>query len=594
MKCAVSLLFGFLLAGLPAQTRPEGGVYLESLALEAALDGPTAETRLRALFVNAWEKDAEVRWLLPLPPWSAVLAAELDRDGRRLPVEPQPAERARETYRAIRDRLMDPLLIEYAGTDSIAISACPIAGRGRVEVQIELASLMPLAGSWRAYRFPFGAFGDARQGPFRVAARVVLPWGLRPDTVHCAAPGARLCRGADGKRAVCWEAQGGGAQDLQVALLAGGESRILANGSGGPRTFLAELPVPCQAGPRRAVFLVEVSGNLDRVRQGLARLLAAFGPADAFNLIFYDDTVRQVFEAPVPARPRAVKRALSRAAALLPRGTPALGPALALAAEQARALPGCSVVLVAPSGSQLSVPPGVLRLVPEEAAGPEVDRLLETLASLAVADARVLVPGVRLADLVFPGIESLRCGGALPVLGRFEGQEPSRALLWGRSAGRRLPWLFPLELERAAQGPAWLPALWAHLGLLALLPRLQSEDPAALEAAKRFIGIGRTVNPWVALLAVEKELDRGRLAGSGVGLAHSSSGGSFPFTGPTATIGLVAGNWTSVSGGILVTPGAPGPLGDAPSAPWEPCKGGSPASRELVPATPGAGTVVRK
>ena len=129
------------------------------------VDEGMAVTELREILRNDGNRVAEARFVLPLPPGAVVHGASLRIDGKLVEAQVLPAGEARQTYREIVRRMIDPALIEYLDEGLLSTHVFPIPPGGTRELTLDLTVALPEDfGSW-SYRFPLKALCGGHLSP---------------------------------------------------------------------------------------------------------------------------------------------------------------------------------------------------------------------------------------------------------------------------------------------------------------------------------------------------------------------------------------------------------------------------------------------
>ncbi len=112
--------------------QPQSEYRIKSLQIEARLKDQVAQVQVSQTFVNTGKTPMEVQFVFPLPYDGAVDQLTLMVDGKELPAELLPADKARRRYEDIVRQSKDPALLEWMGHGLFQTSVFPVpAGQER-------------------------------------------------------------------------------------------------------------------------------------------------------------------------------------------------------------------------------------------------------------------------------------------------------------------------------------------------------------------------------------------------------------------------------------------------------------------------------
>ena len=336
---------------------------------EVHVSGQIARTRVVQAFRNTGATWASATYLYPLPESAAVDSLKMVVGQRVIVGEIRRRAEAREIYERARAQGQKAALVEEQRPNTFVNRIANIAPGETVLIEIEYQAPVAVRGGEYSLRLPLvvgpryvpphtltspAAEADARA----VLAPIVDPrrgGPLNPVTIevhlqpgfpiaNLASPyhriaaaedpaGGRIIRLADGDVPadrdfeLRWRSA---AADATVGLFR--ERR------GNQDYLMAMLTPPVddrrrRASPREMIFVIDNSGSMagasmDQAKTSLLHALMTLTPADRFNVIRFDDTMTQLFDAPVAATAEQVALAQRFTNALEANGGTEMLPAL--------------------------------------------------------------------------------------------------------------------------------------------------------------------------------------------------------------------------------------------------------------------------
>ena len=116
---------------------------VEELVLEVDVNGQQADCNLRTAIRNIGNNILEMDYLAPLPEGGAVSGLTLLADGKEMPGEMYPKDKALAIYQEIVSNMRDPALLEYAGRNTYRARIFPIPPRETRTLDLRFVFLLP-------------------------------------------------------------------------------------------------------------------------------------------------------------------------------------------------------------------------------------------------------------------------------------------------------------------------------------------------------------------------------------------------------------------------------------------------------------------
>ena len=348
--------------------------------VDVTVSGPTARTRLTQHFFNPTDGWIEGVYMFPMPENSGVDTLKMVIGGRVIVGEVQEKQKAKEIYERAKAEGRKASLLEQQRPNVFTNAVANIGPRETVVIQIEYQETVKQAGGQFSLRVPlvvaprynpkplvqtvdFGGGGfatttpqkpgteateapvlDPRESPptnpvtLAVHLHAGFPLGevkshhhpVLTETVDDTARTIKLGGAVPANKdfELTWEAKDG--HSPQAGLFAektGGDDYLLA--------FVTPPAAPAgeASAPRDIVFVIDNSGSMGgtSMEQAKASLIYALGrlkPADRFNVVRFDDTLTELFPAPVAADRENLGKALHYVAGLQANGGTVMAPAM--------------------------------------------------------------------------------------------------------------------------------------------------------------------------------------------------------------------------------------------------------------------------
>ena len=148
--------FGEPISPMPMPPSPQirQDYQVEELVLEVDVNGQKADCNLRTVIRNTGNNILEMDYLAPLPEGGAVSGLTLLADGKELPGEVYPKDKALAVYQQIVSSMRDPALLEYAGRNTYRARIFPIPPKETRTLDLRFVYLLPKENSEVSLQIP--------------------------------------------------------------------------------------------------------------------------------------------------------------------------------------------------------------------------------------------------------------------------------------------------------------------------------------------------------------------------------------------------------------------------------------------------------
>lgn len=518
--------------GVLPRPRPplaESSVRLAGIEAAIRIDERRATTTLILTLQNQTPRLQESEVMLPIPADATLGTFEIEGAGGKLPARLMPRDEARRIYDEIVRRLIDPGLLEFAGTGLLRSSVFPVPPNGKARAIISYEEILPEADGRIEYALPRSESADAS-----VPWQIDLQWkpGAGGLALYCPSHPTDIHTEADGtmRMAVHGNVQPGA---FRVSALRRGTAGTAAlsvvayppkDGEDGYFLMIVAPPETSQAPAlKREVTLVldhsgsMAGGKIDQVRAAALQVVEGLEDGESFNLISYNEGVQALFDAPRIKDATTITTARAALAGLRPSGGTNIHDALQRAIAQPATAGRLPVVLFLTDGLptvgetfEKNIREGIARansgkrrifsfgvgldvntpllarladdsratsvfVLPKEDVELKVVSLFRRLAGPVVVEPVLDVrhpdgsmAAGRTGDVVPNILPDLFAGDARVILGRYRGDGPLDMVVRGRSVGGEVQTKLTFAPATATVANAHIPRLWAtrRIGVL--------------------------------------------------------------------------------------------------------------------------------
>jgi Ca-activated chloride channel family protein len=556
-------------------------VRLQSLEVSLAVDEGLAVTELREILRNDGNRVAQAHFVLPLPPGAVVHDASLRIGGELVEAQILPAGQARQTYREIVRRMIDPALIEYLDEGLLSTHVFPIPPGGTRELKLNLTVALPEDfGSWN-YRLPLRALCGGHLSPENLVLEGSVRSHYELRAPYSPTHSLAVSLDEDHHRATfsLEDSKDTAAHDILIQLPTVRERMSVWLASTRPVAedgfFLARIQPGTEgvrekdAARKRIVFVLDTSGSMEgeklvQAKAAVRYCLQHLDREDQFGLLAYNSSVRWLSRGVEAANSHAVKNTLVELERLAARGGTNIESALSTALEELKGNSDApTYVLILSDGlptvGDTSID-GLLALAKTHnesgarlftfGVGYDVNtRLLDGLARDSRALVRYVLPGenleesvsnlytqiaqplwtdlalrlhgARLYDLSPSELGDLHRGATITVLGRYRNSGRFQLVLTGHEGRARRNFRQSVQLARRATMHDYIPRLWASRRIAMLQSMLRAQGPSQ-ELIDEIVDLGMRygiVTEYTSFLIQEPNAQVARAQRQGQGMA---------------------------------------------------------------------------
>lgn len=580
---------GTLRLGGRAREGELAGFPLRATRVSAEVSGFVARVRVEQEFANPFERPVEAVYLFPLPESAAVDAMELRAGDRVVRADIRRRHEAREAYEDARRRGVLASLLEQERPNLFRQSVANV--RPGDTIRVVLSYTQALAYEEGSYRFTYPMVAGPRYvppserggsgarepasggGEAGAVHQVVLADGERPDRVDLAIEAdlgvavagiespthpIDVTRTNDQRARIALHEPARPDRDLEVRFRVAGQAPTIAAitsaPAGGEAGHLAlsihpRLDVPAgEVTPRELVFVIDTSSSMhgrpiELARAAATTALRGMREGDTFRVLGFSDTVRALGDAPLPASPENVARAVTFVEGLRALGATEMISGLRAALEPAGE-PGRMRIVVLLTDGYIGNERDVFRVVHDElgdarvfalGVGSAVNRYLLTrvaeegrgdvqvvtleesperaaesfharIARPYLTDVSIDWGGLAVHDAYPRRLPDLFADRPLRVFARYDAGASGEIVVRGRVAGR--PFEQRVRVSLPASGGAAreeLGSIWARTRIHDLMTALELAPSPSLEEEVTQLGLRHhLLTPWTAFVAIDE------------------------------------------------------------------------------------------
>ncbi|NQT93511.1 MAG: VWA domain-containing protein [Lentisphaerae bacterium] len=538
--------------------------------VEVDIEGQVATTSIDQDFYNPNDRRMEGTYIFPLPEGAHIDTFVMDVNGKELPAELLPADKARALYEEIVRKARDPALLEYVGRGAFKVRIFPIEPKSHKRIKIRYTELLKSDTGLTEYVYPLNTekFSSAPVKNVSVRVRIKTKDPLR--TVYCPTHNAEVTWHGKNEAVVGFEETDSRPdtdfkvifsrtpKPLGVDLLtfrdAGKDGYFLLLASPGHHKSAKVLP-------KDICFVIDTSGSmaegkLDQAKKALRFCLANLNSNDGFEIIRFSTEAESFFGRIVESSDANIKKAAQFVKGLKPIGGTAMSEAIEKALDmQSNGRDGRPYLVVFLTDGLPTIGELKEEKIVDMAAdknrrltrmftfgiGSDVNtHLLDRLAADTRAISQYVTEeedleiklsnfyrkikdpiltdvelgmgesNVRLTQLYPRHLPDVFNGDMLTVFGRYRGHGSAELTIKGIMGGRKRDFRVDVEFARKRTRDAFIPRLWATRRVGWLLDEIRRNGESK-ELKDEVTALAREfgiITPYTAYLILEDEAKR--------------------------------------------------------------------------------------
>jgi Ca-activated chloride channel family protein len=279
---------------------PLQAISVKSHSFTTTIKNGVATTVLESLFYNPNPQVLEGTYLFPLPRGASVSQFSMWIDGKEMSAELLDADKARNLYISIVQRMIDPGLLEFVGRETFKLRIYPIPAYGDKKIKLSYQQVLPMDGNLMRYVYPLTTVGNGPQdvlGSFSFDIKITSDIPLK--SVFSPSHNTKIVK-EENSASVSYAATNVQPEKDVVLYISRSMGKVDLSfipfrKKGEDGYFLLMLAPKTktegkEANPKDVVFVLDTSGSMvgDKMKQAKAALkycVQLLRPEDRFNLI---------------------------------------------------------------------------------------------------------------------------------------------------------------------------------------------------------------------------------------------------------------------------------------------------------------------
>lgn len=321
-------------------------VRLQRVETTVDIRDQVATTTIRLILHNPSGRAQEAELVMPVPDGAAIRSFHLEALGDDGGARLLPRDEARRIYEAIVRRMVDPAILEFAGTGMIRSNVFPVPAGEESVLRLVYEQILPADGDRFDYVLPRSMQATDAEWSIKVNVEsqreIASVYSPTHDLVVSDAGAVIPAGGGRATSRKSFEVQNaaaGGAFQLAVLQQPGDglgatfitypDPRVTdGTTTGGYFLMLAGVPQPDDDTPRiprELTLVIDRSGSmrdgkLDQAREAAMQIISGLASNESFSIIVYSDQVETFSEGAVAASRENVRRAMAYLESIRPSG----------------------------------------------------------------------------------------------------------------------------------------------------------------------------------------------------------------------------------------------------------------------------------
>ncbi len=527
---AISLADGFPLPVPQPWMPPHPRIDIKYHHVDTEINDPIAITKVDQVFANPFDREIEADYIFPIPDNAAISNFTAWLGGKQMQAELLDAVQARRIYEDIVARRKDPALLEYAGRGMYRMRIYPIPPHGEVRIKIQYEQTLQSDNGTVEYLYPLNTEKYSRSNLEDCRVNIKINSFENIGSVYCPTHNIATERIND-KSMTAYYSERDIRPDKDMIIYFTRQNKDFGfhlisykRTTSEDGFFLGILSPPLQSRLQKSnknlIFILDSSGSMagEKIRQVIEALnfgLQNLNPGDRFDIIDYDDNIKEFKSGVVEANDTNIKDAknfidnisagggtdiydvLRFACDLIPDnsnptylifltdGVPTVGNTniddiikntTSLNHNRARLFVfGAGYDVNAHLLDRLAQDnKGTSEYVqPNENIEVKVSRLAAKINSPALTDLSLSFGSMK-TDLIYPApLPDLFFGSEIIITGRFHQLGNSQAIISGKINGKEVTYEFPVSFQRGNSDDELVSMLWANRRIGYLLQQIR-------------------------------------------------------------------------------------------------------------------------
>jgi Ca-activated chloride channel family protein len=278
--------------------------------VEIKIDNQVAQTTVDQVFRNDYPRDLEGTYIFPLPLDASISKFSMFVGGEELKGEILDRDRARRIYEDIVRRRKDPALLEYYNQGMFRARVYPIPAHGETRIKLGYSQVLKSENNLCEYKYSLSTEKFSQTPLENVQIGLVINSDIPIKNVYSPTQDIKIEKETDHRVRVSYFEENARPNKDFVLYYSLSDKEVGFNllsyqdkkeGNFFMALFSPKIQRPDRFIRKKVVFILDTSGSMqgkkiDQAKSALIFCLNALNPGDSFNLIDFDDQVKPFSE----------------------------------------------------------------------------------------------------------------------------------------------------------------------------------------------------------------------------------------------------------------------------------------------------------
>lgn len=278
--------------------------------VQIKIDNQVAQTTVDQVFKNDYPRDLEGTYIFPLPEDASISKFSMFVGGEELKGEILDRDRARRIYEDIVRRRKDPALLEYYNQGMFRARVYPIPAHGETRIKLGYSQVLKFENNLCEYKYSLSTEKFSQSPLENVQIDLVINSDIPIKNVYSPTQDIKIERETDHRIRVSYFEENTRPNKDFVLYYSLSDKEVGFNllsyqdkkeGNFFMALFSPKIQRPDRFIRKKVVFILDTSGSMqgkkiEQAKNALIFCLNALNPGDSFNLIDFDDQIKPFSE----------------------------------------------------------------------------------------------------------------------------------------------------------------------------------------------------------------------------------------------------------------------------------------------------------
>lgn len=292
--------------------------------VEVKINNQVAQTTVDQVFKNDYPRDLEGTYIFPLPSDASISKFSMFLGGEELKGEILDRDRARRIYEDIVRRRKDPALLEYYNHGMFRARVYPIPAHGETRIKLGYSQVLKSENNLCEYKYSLSTEKFSQSPLENVKIDLVINSNVPIKNIYSPTQDIKIERETDHRIRVSYSEENTRPNKDFVLYYSLSEKEVgfdllsyrdRKEGNFFMALFSPKIQRPDRFLRKKVVFILDTSGSMqgkkiEQAKIALIFCLNSLNPGDSFNLIDFDDQIKPFSEGLLPASRRNINSAM--------------------------------------------------------------------------------------------------------------------------------------------------------------------------------------------------------------------------------------------------------------------------------------------